>query len=149
MRRREFIAGLGGVAATWPLAARAQQEMPVIGFLRNTSQADSAPLVTSFRQGLNEAGFIEGQNVAIEYRYAENQVDRLPALVADLLRRPVALERTQTRSIDSKKRSGGFDCCALATQQRVLQHNHGPHRRRRAPYYARHVTGSQRHCFAH
>jgi putative ABC transport system substrate-binding protein len=90
MKRRAFLAALGGAAAM-PFAARAQQGMPVIGFLRNTSQADSTPLVTSFRQGLNEAGFIEGQNVAIEYRYAENQVDRLPALVADLLRRPVAL----------------------------------------------------------
>ena len=76
----------------WPLTARAQQPaMPVIGFLRITSLADSTHLVIPFRQGLNEAGFVEGQNVAIEYRYAENQVDRLPALVADLLQRPVAL----------------------------------------------------------
>src|SRR3954465_13323255 len=91
MKRREFVAGLGGVA-TWPLVARAQQQqMPVIGFLRSTTPADSVHLVTAFRQGLTEVGFVEGQNVAIEYRYADNQTDQLPALVADLIRRPVAV----------------------------------------------------------
>jgi putative ABC transport system substrate-binding protein len=91
MRRRDFIAVIAGSAAM-PIAARAQQApMPVIGFLRNTSLADSAHLVAAFRQGLKETGFVEGQNVAIEYRYADNQADRLPALASDLLRLPVAV----------------------------------------------------------
>src|SRR5262249_1397934 len=90
MNRREFIAGLGSTAA-WPMVARAQQRLPAIGFLRNTSAADSAALLAAFRKGLNQAGFVEGQNVAIEYRWAESRYDRLAGLAADLVARSVAV----------------------------------------------------------
>jgi putative tryptophan/tyrosine transport system substrate-binding protein len=91
MQRREFITVVGGAAATWPFTARAQQPMSVIGFMSGRSPEDSAHLVAAFRQGLAETGFVEGQNVTIEFHWARGQYDRLPALAADLVSRPVAV----------------------------------------------------------
>src|SRR5436309_15038734 len=92
IERRKFLATLGGAAAAWPLAARAQQPvMPAIGFLHGASPVAWAGQLRGFHRGLKDAGFIEGENVAIVYRWAEGQLDRLPALAAELVPRPVSV----------------------------------------------------------
>ena len=107
MRRREFVSLLGGAAVTWPLAASAQQPtLPVVGFLRTTPSAPFAHLVAAFRRGLGNAGFVEGQNVAIEQRWTEGEDDRLPSLVTDLMRRKATVIVTNQPGALAAKAAG-------------------------------------------
>ncbi|HYK78369.1 MAG TPA: ABC transporter substrate-binding protein [Micropepsaceae bacterium] len=91
MRRREFISLLGGATVAWPLAARAQQPLPIVGYINSGAPGPMAPLVSAFHEGLSQAGYVEGRNVAVEYRWSEGRSDRLPDLAADLVRRGVAV----------------------------------------------------------
>src|SRR5437016_13609110 len=91
LKRREFITRVGGAVAVWPFTARAQQAMPVIGFLSSLASSDQTHIMVAFHRGLNDSGYFEGRNVAIEYRWAAGQYDLLPALSADLVRRQVAV----------------------------------------------------------
>jgi putative ABC transport system substrate-binding protein len=115
VRRRTFIAGLGSAAA-WPVVARAQQAMPVIGLLSAQSAEGSKNGIVAFLQSLKESGFVEGRNVAVEYRYAENEYDRLPALAADLVRRGVAV------MVTTDTPSGLTAKAAAATNTQGLYH---------------------------
>ena len=107
MKRRTFLAGLGAAAA-WPIEGSAQPAMPVIGFLGIATSAQWAGLLAGFREGLSLAGFIEGQNVRVEYRWAENQADRLPVLAADL----VARDGRERRNRHRARGEGGDGHCA-------------------------------------
>ena len=102
MRRREFVSLFGGAVVAWPLMARAQQPMPLIGFIRSSSLADSTVLVSAFHNGLRETGFVEGQNVAIEYHYADNQFDRLPGLVANWICQPAVIVANAAPALAAK-----------------------------------------------
>ncbi len=123
MKRREFISLIGGTAAAWPLAAGARQTpMPVIGYFRSSLFDGAQHMVAGFRQGLKEAGYIEGQNVAIEFRSADGRLDRLSALVADLVSHPVEMivgNSVSAKAIFNLEHHGRF-CDLVHTFEEVL-----------------------------
>jgi putative ABC transport system substrate-binding protein len=110
-RRRQFISALGGAAVAWPLMAHAQQPtLPVIGFLSIGYLATMRPFVSAFRKGLGDVGYVDGQNVTIEYRWAENHYDLLPALAADLARQQVAVIVTSGGEVAALKSVADLPC---------------------------------------
>src|SRR2546427_10383672 len=127
MRRRNFIALLGSTAVAWPLAARAQQPMPLIGFLSAVSPGPFAQRVAAFHQGLSETGYVEGRNLTIENRWAEERYDRLPALAADLVRRRVLVIVTYTDAAALAAKA------AMTTIPIVFVNGGGPGRARLVP----------------
>ena len=121
-KRRKFMTLLGGAAA-WPLAARAQQPtIPLIGFIRNTTRDDSADLLKAMHQGLRQTGYVEGRNVAVEYRFADNQLDRLPTMAADLVRRQVAIHRLRAATADHQQHGQRPICIKLRSHGVRLEH---------------------------
>jgi putative ABC transport system substrate-binding protein len=123
MRRREFITLIGGAVASWPLAARAQQAMPVVGFVY-TGTSEAASYVAAFHEGLRELGFVEGQNIAFEYRWPGVQYDQLPALMAELVRHPVALiaDAPQVEMLEITRFSGLIpepECCPFSKPEAI------------------------------
>jgi putative tryptophan/tyrosine transport system substrate-binding protein len=125
MRRRDFISALGGAAVAWPCLARAQQSTkPVIGYLHLGSPDAYAPMVAAFREGLKETGYFEGQNIAIEYRWAEGRPERLPALVDDLLQKKVSVLSTGGGNLPARaaKEANGTIPIVFVTSDPVAEH---------------------------